>query len=910
MSDTASQTAQPSFRRLLLAEAARDDRQATEALLCTYGINLGFFESQLLGPLRSTGAVVTTLSDAHAFPVDTRAMTSAGISYVPAVAAITGAFHPKVNILAGPRRAIISVGSGNLSMDGWHNNDELCAVFTADIDQGCPAVVADLIDWLDTLPSAAPAISPAGIDALGRVANTLRTLSEGTQPIETGHTLVHNNTHPIIDQLPTERAHTLSLYAPFHGAGGHALQALIERFQPSTIAIAVQTQETSDPASLRNRTVIDPPALRRVAEKAGVSLSFLATAPHPYRHGKLIEATLPNGHTWTLTGSANLSKAALLNAVINGGNCEVGLITQPVTTSLFPPTDGAPLDGERLQTVTLLDSTGDVTTREPVTLLSAEIHDGQIVVNLSGPAPFAVTVEISHYRSQPDEHTVLGVIPVGAVTHAFDGDYPGGSRVQLSWTTADDTRTSSASARPLIDRSTARRRVSSGSGNTHTPTEPTQFFEDPALSAAWLTAVQTMATQQATKTFTPRTPPPAPVSAGLAPAQGWLTIDDPDTWQGYLDDASTRLGETMVVFALGGLPRMAALTAATPTAAPDWVDRPDKQDASAEEGATIEEIEETAHTETTDTSPRDWARLTRQRTAAERKRVRNWLRSVVDAMPQVAAIDRLAMYRIMLLGTGGRFWEAETGPDGWFDLLADATVRLDGHDIPSALYGPIGSAAAAGTYLLDQCVTPGSDTRDAHTYRHVVEAVDHLLLGIDDVALDRTLDNVPNPSGLGIDAQVVRAHADLITDPNPVKNLIVDARRLIDDLDDIAPLRPGVWRLVGEFTDPGRAAAAVLGLAPDEPVVAAWAIGRNERWALLIRHGSTLTWVDRHGGHNRYRDFPLGQMVTPSSLAANPQMQVDRRVRVNNITVPTDPAAEALLRCRVRIEEDGPGVAT
>ncbi|MFD0405397.1 hypothetical protein [Kitasatospora sp. NPDC127116] len=54
-----------------------------------------------------------------------------------------------------------------------------------------------------------------------------------------------------------------------------------------------------------------------------------------YRHGKLIEWVV-DGQRWALTGSPNLSAAALLRSVPDGGNCEIGVIW-PVDRSLAPP---------------------------------------------------------------------------------------------------------------------------------------------------------------------------------------------------------------------------------------------------------------------------------------------------------------------------------------------------------------------------------------------------------------------------------------------------------------------------------------------------------------------------------------------------------------------------------------------
>jgi hypothetical protein len=74
---------------------------------------------------------------------------------------------------------------------------------------------------------------------------------------------------------PTEQ---LLLYAPFHDENAAAIRALIERFRPSRVTLAVQSE----------RTVIEPAAITHVVESLGVPLAVVEDAGKRYRHGKLV----------------------------------------------------------------------------------------------------------------------------------------------------------------------------------------------------------------------------------------------------------------------------------------------------------------------------------------------------------------------------------------------------------------------------------------------------------------------------------------------------------------------------------------------------------------------------------------------------------------------------------------------
>jgi hypothetical protein len=266
----------------LFDEDKRGDRQAREALFCTFNADLGYFERSVLGVTQSTGARVTVVGDGRISDPDPRAARNAGTRYVHGLAVPDSgaAFHPKVTVLVGRERAIVAIGSGNLSPGGWHLNTETWTVATADQER-CPVVVTEVAAWLRTLDEVC-AITPQAVEGINRTATHLEQLAAAATVADTGHRLVHTSTTSLLDQLPDDDVDRLLLYAPFHDERAEAVRQLIERLLPNRVRLAVQS---------RGQTVIQPDALRSVVADLGVQLDVIEDAEERYRHGKLVEAS-------------------------------------------------------------------------------------------------------------------------------------------------------------------------------------------------------------------------------------------------------------------------------------------------------------------------------------------------------------------------------------------------------------------------------------------------------------------------------------------------------------------------------------------------------------------------------------------------------------------------------------------
>lgn len=138
------------------------EEEAEEVLLLSFTLNLAFWERFALGAARSLGARVTVVGDARHVYVDTRSVRNASKTYLDgrALPRSGSAFHPKLLLIAGPDHVVAAIGSGNATLDGWHDSAEIWTVIRGERD-GCPTTIEDLVRWL-------VAFAPrGGIRALG-----------------------------------------------------------------------------------------------------------------------------------------------------------------------------------------------------------------------------------------------------------------------------------------------------------------------------------------------------------------------------------------------------------------------------------------------------------------------------------------------------------------------------------------------------------------------------------------------------------------------------------------------------------------------------------------------------------------------------------------------------------------------
>lgn len=353
-----------------------DGAPLREVLIMGYTLDLVFLERYCVPIARGLGARVTVVGDAgqavHA-AVDVR---YAGRSYQHGHANCRGAFHPKLVVLLGDEDVRIAVGSGNPTMSGWGHNHELWLVLRSTRQRG-PLAQRDLAEWLADLPKVVA--MPSWID------ETVRFVGQAVDPAEltdeaTGLRIIGNLRYSLLGRLPNEPVHSVRLTAPFFDARAEAVRAVVQRLRPDDVRVAVQPHLSSyDGQRLVDATAAVPTVL------------FDHLAEDRTSHGKLVEWVTGDGATIAMTGSANLSAAAMLLTTVNGGNCEL-VTTCLVQESLLP--EGVTAPATMVQASNTLAATPG---GKPVvlTLLGARRLPDVVVVELLASARTPITIETS-----------------------------------------------------------------------------------------------------------------------------------------------------------------------------------------------------------------------------------------------------------------------------------------------------------------------------------------------------------------------------------------------------------------------------------------------------------------------------------------------------------------------------------
>jgi hypothetical protein len=861
----------------IFAEDKHGDRQAREALFCTFNADLGYFERTVLGVTQSAGARVTVVGDGRMSDPDPRAARNAGTRYVHglAVTKAGAAFHPKVTVITGPERAMVAVGSGNLSPGGWHLNQETWTIATASREH-CPAIVPQVAAWLRTLPDAS-VIAPQAVRGIGRTATLLERLAATAAVVETGHRIVHTSTAPIISQLPGGDVDRLLLYAPFHDEKGAAVRQLIERMRPGRVTLAVQSD---------GRTVIQPDAVRLVLASLNVPFDVLEDAGKRYRHGKLVEAIRPDGSRWTLTGSPNLSARALLLSASKGGNIEVGVVTEPAD-SIFAFPEAKAVELSEVPVVRIGSAAAGRTAGEAMLLAAVRVEDGLELVFSKGVAGEVRILTSVH--DEFDSWTEAGVVPPGAASHVRTGvNVPGGSRIR-------SVQAGAGSARGGIVFVTDPRLVMAFPGENSsrggvTAAGPVDLISDPGLLEKFLAALSQLATLPSGPPHGHATGPAVPRGEDSAAPASTLRLDTAEEdWLAYIDDAKASLGPAMFRFIMAGFPGLRALAAEeddggllTPTdkvVEERSLGLETDDDADAATGDDVKGNGFPAALDRPDEADLD---LFRGQTEAGRRRIRRLLTSAVTAaMPKYPAAQRLALLTAVLIAVQAGIWDSPLGERGWIAVLSTALENLDQDHIPEQLIGPLASWAALATYLMHDHRPTTGRSAEVLSYEKAARAVSYLFPAADHQLIAGYAEPFTNKNGYPVDPDAVLHVIEVVVQDDPLTQAI-----------DALEARHPDWRahkhndailhVDGHARNTFLLAAEALDAIPDTARMAAvFATGSTAGWTIAIRCDGTLIHVEKNpqGGFT-WQQYRLGNLVTPTRVSR--ERDLAARARIHN----------------------------
>lgn len=375
--------------------------QWTTTLICTFGVNLTFFETRLMSQLAQVPLRIILADDQQLASVLGEAARTgqrhrlANKAYVAAPIRHRRAAHGKLMLLLGPASGRLIVGSGNLGYDGYASPGELWHVFAYSDDQPQHlnefAAARSFIDGL----ASRRLLDPPVVELL----NTAWGAATWLPHAPTGPATIYSNLdRPLIEELrdlAPDPVTELVAHAPFHDADCAALQELITTFEPKQVRLLVTDATSADPATITRTLGGDT---SRIIELVQVN-----DEPAAYIHAKWVHLIHPDTET-LLTGSANLSRSALLRSS-SDGNIEIGV----VSTGAAGTFDGlyAHLERKRVNDVSSLDISYQGSTEDDTDDVASYLValwsrlDGDILsITFSDVMPEAATLSLEDHAGR------------------------------------------------------------------------------------------------------------------------------------------------------------------------------------------------------------------------------------------------------------------------------------------------------------------------------------------------------------------------------------------------------------------------------------------------------------------------------------------------------------------------------
>jgi hypothetical protein len=348
----------------------------------SYTLELELFDNFLFRRLGDRPLNATILCDfdrlAHRLaeipPDDVRLLQRANRDYLLRGVALGRAFHPKTYFFANEKEGVLLVGSGNLSLRGIEEGNEIFARFSSAQPEGLATLrgwrewIEALVDRIDDL-----LLRQRWLDLKERTHEWLPGPADDSR-------FLSNLEHSFLDQfserlpIPVDEVHVT---APFFDRDAEALRRILERLAPKQLSLY-----------LGSGTSVDGAKLASVIEGFTGEVQLSNYEPRDFVHAKLVGATAGD-QGLLLSGSPNLSLAAFTASVDQDAyaNVEVGVIAEPPPELLrgvfLPP--GYSLKPASLAVVSELEFRGEPAGLGlPLHLLSARPTKGAIAVSFRG----------------------------------------------------------------------------------------------------------------------------------------------------------------------------------------------------------------------------------------------------------------------------------------------------------------------------------------------------------------------------------------------------------------------------------------------------------------------------------------------------------------------------------------------
>ena len=417
-----------------------------------------------------------------------------------------------------------------------------------------------------------------------------------------------------------------SLAAPGEGV---AAVDILGWFDPERTIIGIQEHWTS----------YDGDAVLRAVGNCQIEIRML---PQRFpRHGKLLEWEASDGRQ-ALTGSANLTRSALTRATVDGGNCELAVLT-PVATSLMPEgtvVGMGQLRGRR--------TVSEITPGPAVLLLGALLTRAGLAVTLARDYDADVTIEMS-VDGSPGSWIAIGVVPARHKEAVFSIPGPAGAVIRAVAVLVGQARAESPPVFTIDPARCARRQAHDNRPSLqHSYTEQ-EIFTDEELARRFRNDLLRLIAMNIEH------PSGQPGTGASGPA---VSPGAEDRWTAYLEDCERSIGRPLTASLFGPLAQL----------------RPELRPGL---GWSISG-DDPADDDDDDDEPAGVPRVAMRIRPSERAAWRNWIGRLVfivvsgEHPPPLLFTLQAARIMIQLLAHG--VWDLED--QSWRDRLAELAVHL------------------------------------------------------------------------------------------------------------------------------------------------------------------------------------------------------------------------------------------
>ncbi|MBQ9888773.1 MAG: hypothetical protein IJM41_05985 [Bacteroidales bacterium] len=285
-------------------------------ILTTFSFDPVFFNNYYLPKLRAVNATnILVLIDADRYDEameliygeDGLASNNASLSFTPIriKSRGNGVFHPKVALFVGESKCMALVGSGNLTCGGTSYNEEVWNAFCADSATSSEAPIINAVwRYINSLIGDDSENVKEQLKWVTAFSELMRGISESVQTVlendEERISLLSNEPgSSIFAQLMAAvdgvTVKKLSMLAPYYDTNGRAIAALMDTFNPEAVDCYVDNERGTLPTGLP-ASYLDRISFHKIKEDR--------------THAKILQLE-SESETWVLTGSANITRAAL-----------------------------------------------------------------------------------------------------------------------------------------------------------------------------------------------------------------------------------------------------------------------------------------------------------------------------------------------------------------------------------------------------------------------------------------------------------------------------------------------------------------------------------------------------------------------------------------------------------------------